>query len=58
MMMEYELDDPLLTQWKTYQEENPVWSLHELISRLLAQHFEEANTMRESIQKQEAERWR
>lgn len=53
MMIEYELDEPLCSRWNAYQEENPVWSLQELMSQLLRQHFDEADTMRESIDKQE-----
>lgn len=58
MTIEFELDDALLSRWKAYQEEAPAWSLQGLIAQLLRQHFDEADTMRESIQKQEAERGR
>ena len=56
MMIEYELDEPLLSRWKAYQEEAPSWSLLELISQLLRQHFDEADAMRESIKEQERKR--
>lgn len=58
MMIEYELDEPLLSRWKVYQEEAPSWSLQMLIAQLLRQHFDEADTMRESVKEQERERGR
>ena len=53
MMIEYDLDEPLLSRWKAYQEEAPAWSLQGLIAQLLRQHFDEVDTMRESIKEQE-----
>ena len=58
MTVEFELEDPLLSRWKAYQEEAPAWSLQGLIAQLLRQHFNEADTMRESIKEQEQKRGR
>lgn len=58
MMIEYELDEPLLSRWKAYQEEAPRWSFHDLLNQLLRQHFDEADAMRESINEQERKRGR
>lgn len=46
------LDPRLMARWKAYQDENPAWTLNELIRQLLAQHFDEADTVKASVLKQ------
>ena len=53
MMREIEFTELLNERWEQYHGENPVWTLDDLIGQLLRQHFDEADTMRESIKAQE-----
>lgn len=50
------IDPLLMARWKHYQTENPAWDLNDLIRQLLTQHFDEADTVRESVIRQTKER--
>lgn len=48
----------LYSRWKVYEQDNPSWhnKFNELVVRLLSQHFDEADTMKDSVQEQEQKR--
>ena len=50
MLYKLTVPQPIYDRWKAYELENPSWhaKFNELVLRLLAQHFDEADTMRKS----------
>ena len=55
MLFKLIVPKPIYDRWKAYELENPIWhaKFNELVLRLLAQHFDEADAMRKSIKEQE-----
>ena len=50
------LEEKVYDRWKHYKKSNPVWTLDELVTRLLENHFDEADAMQKSIEEQERKR--
>jgi len=46
----------VLERWYAYEAENPAWSFDDLVTQLLRQHFDEADTMKQSIEEQQKKR--
>lgn len=57
-MAKITLGEPVLKRWAAYHKNNPVWTLHELVTRLLNNHFDEADAMLKSIEEQEQKKGR
>lgn len=53
MLYTISIENGVFEQWEAYHAENQAWSLDELVTRLLAQHFQEANTVKASVEAQE-----
>ena len=55
MLFKLIVPKPVYVRWKDYERENPSWhaKFNELVLRLIVQHFDEVDTMRESIKEQE-----
>ena len=55
--IELRLTIDALLRWQSYQQDNPAWhELGELVERLLQQHFDEADAMKQSIEEQQKKR--
>ena len=55
--IELRLTIDALLRWQSYQQDNPAWhDLGELVERLLQQHFDEADAMKQSIEEQQKKR--
>lgn len=53
MRMKCTIPSSVLERWYAYEAENPAWSFDDLVTQLLRQHFNEADSMKESIKEQE-----
>ena len=53
MTVTISIENRIFEQWEAYHAENQAWSLDELVTRLLAQHFQEAHTVKASVEAQE-----
>jgi hypothetical protein len=55
--IEIRLTIDAIIRWQSYQQDNPAWhELGELVERLLQQHFDEADAMKQSIEEQQKKR--